>query len=528
MHRMIIVDDEAMIRRGLSEKIDWSRWSCQVCGVGANGAEGKMLVDRYRPDIVLTDIKMPAMNGLELAEYVKAHSPETVVILLSGYSDFHFAQEAIRHQVLDYLLKPIEMSDLDPCMSKAVAQVESYKASRQKVERIQSDKRNNEILLESGIFLDLMVNGNRNIELLSKKIDELDIQIKKGMIVVFEVCEISNPEYDKHASLYQFAVNNILHETYGKFQLQTIIVNIDNKSAVVVKFPPDILPAVSHKRAIEATRESVENIEFYLKKRITAGIGDVFSSIDQLHESFQSAFRIVETKRFWGIRDVELRIQVPGSSRNELPKVEPILLEAIKQGDNEAISVLLETYFRKLRESGDRNFSFNGCIRLLIELFKLAPDMLKGQVTRTIKLLTELRTFEEYRVVVSQTVQDICQWFAAERNNGMLEQVRRYIQDHFHDPNVSLQTVADRFQVSVSHLSRLFKKTFGTNFHDYLTSVRIDHAKRLFHDHDQLTVMEVAHRVGFVDSKYFGQVFKRHFHMTPSDYKEWLKTKNCS
>ena len=151
MHNVVIVDDEMIVSRGLSEKIDWGQLECSIVGIGSNGMEGKELVDRHRPDIVITDIKMPGMNGLDLAQYVKENYPEIVTILLSGYTEFDYARTAVRHQVFDYLLKPVDLEDLKKCVRKAKKHLASIGTSARKAELDQEASERKTALAETGI-----------------------------------------------------------------------------------------------------------------------------------------------------------------------------------------------------------------------------------------------------------------------------------------------------------------------------------------------------------------------------------------
>lgn len=299
MYKIVIVDDEDIVSRGLSEKVDWSKLNCTVCGTAANGLEGIEVIERFKPDIVITDIKMPGMNGLELAEHIKRHYPGMITILLSGYSEFDYARTAVRHQVFDYLLKPIKIPDLNACILKAVDRINGSRASL--LQAASDSRRENADIVEAGILMNVIVNGNKDIAAMRTKLEDYSIRLGCGVVVVFEMYNPSDLSYEEYASLYQYAVNNIVNETYHRFQMATSIVDMEGKSVVVVKSDPALQQVIIRKRVVEATTECLENIEMYLKKQISVGIGTQFQEISELYSSFQYALKLLETQLFWEI-----------------------------------------------------------------------------------------------------------------------------------------------------------------------------------------------------------------------------------
>lgn len=524
MYKIVIVDDEAIVRRGLSEKVDWNNLDCKVYATASNGFEGKEMVDRFQPDILITDIKMPGMNGLELAEYTKKNYPNIVTILLSGYSEFEYAREAVRNQVFDYLLKPIEFVDLKACIRKAIDKINSMKASSPHA--VRELKGEDSAILESGILMNVIVNGNKDIEILKKKMKDLDISLARGQIVVFEMYESSDPFYEKYASLYQYAVNNIVDETYRNFNIAATIVKVEGMSVVVVKFDPGIQQIIVEKRLVEATTMCLENISTYLKKQINVGIGISFRGIDELYDSFQYALKVLDTNIFWGIHKPEFRDKmVEGVVDKVDVQIDPQFIEAICEGDYTNSKRYFDSFTAEIKAHKNKTVALNSCLDFLLELSKYVPQReVKDQITQTITQMTGLRTFEEYRAVMKRIIAMVCQEANLKKEEAkgksLIDRVMSYLDMHYDESNLNLQYVADEFHVSTSHLSRMFKREKGINFNEHLSMKRVEKARELMNEDQRLSVLKIANQVGFADGKYFGQVFKKYYGITPSEFKE--------
>ena len=519
----MIVDDEIIVSRGLSEKVKWSQLNCTVCAIGTNGIEGQKLINQHRPDIVITDIKMPGMDGLDLAEYLKRNYPNTITILLSGYSEFNYAQTAVRHQVFDYLLKPVRIEDLKTCIKKAIEKIEQSSTVQPN-----SYKENNKVkdeFVESRFLLDIMINSNKDIGVSKKRIREFGMSLSSGLIIVFELNETSDYDHDNVASLYQFAVNNIVKETFQKNNINTTLVNYRGKSIAVVKFEEHTQLSHAQKRVLNVIKICQENIFFYLKKRANVGIGKKFKGIEQLSISFQSALNVLENNLFWGTNVHELQNQQ--SSTQDLMinnQIDPQFYESIRDGDFIEAKGYLDKFLFNAKVYKHKGQTINYFLDLLIDMLNIVSDgKVKNQVTKAITEITELRTFNESVEMLIRMIKIICEEIQQKRieeKGNLLERVLNYIDKHYHNANLNLQYISEVFQVSSSHLSRVFKKEMSINFSEYLILKRVEKGKKLLENEKNVPVRKIAEQVGFLDSKYFGQVFKKHYGLTPSDFRD--------
>lgn len=522
MHNVVIVDDEMLVRRGLSEKFDWGQLECNIVGIGSNGMEGKELVDRYQPDILITDIKMPGMNGLDLAQYIKENYPESVTILLSGYQEFDYARTAVRHQVFDYLLKPVDLDDLRTCIRKAKKHLASIGTSAKKAELDKEASERKTALAESGILLNVIVNGNKDIGILERKMDEMGMLLRKGQSVIFERYE--RTEDPLSASLYQYAIQNIVGETYDRLNIRATVFNHEGQNVAVIKYNPEIQPVVFERRVMEATEMCKNNVGQYLKISVNIGIGKMFDGIQGLHASYLSANSMLQDYLFWGMHEMMPSWTDPSGDNDAIVQIHPAWLTAVSEGKEEEAGLYMESFLQEIRRKKSKTCAFNALMDILVGLTRHVTDKeSKALITKTITEIPSIRTFKEYQATLERTMDMVCRHARKdldEMSDSLVQRVLEYIDTHYQDASLSLQFAAEMYHVSDGHLSRLFKKETGSNFSEYLIRKRVDKAKGLLDTERRMPVAGVAARVGFTDAKYFGQVFKKYYGMTPSEYKD--------
>lgn len=523
MYKVVIVDDEPMVCRWLTEKIDWRSWNCEIVGVGQNGLEGKELVERHKPDILLSDVKMPGMNGLELSRYVLERYPKTMVLILSGYNEFEFVRTAMRNQVFDYLLKPIDVEEFHKTMDKASAQLQQRLERERKSEMSEKKLEESSELTESGILMKLIMNGNKELPSLLSKIDRLGVDLNKGQVVVYELHRNADPLHDKWIPVYQFAVRNILFETFKNCQCIPVVFHVGDRCVVVAKFAPGISLPLWEKRVLEAAKEGLENVKMFLKSAQSLGIGPVFKSIEELHESYQTAVQSLETHYFWQ-NETAPSANGSFSALDEKPfAVDPALYQSIEDGDEAAAASYLESVAARLRKIGKREFVYSVCTEILIHLSKIAERWNKElDFLHLMNSMKQYRTFESLMRDLGDTVTALCRWIAAQKTyavSSLPEKIVMYIREHYHDPDIHLGAISEKFHISLSHLSRIFVRATGMNFNEFVSQLRVEQAKKLMEQQHWLSNQEIAQRVGYSDGRYFSQVFKKHCGKTPNEYR---------
>lgn len=518
MYKVVIIDDEPMVCRSLAEKFPWREWNCTVAGTALNGLEGKELIDRTKPDFVLTDVRMPGMNGLEVAEYVKINYPNTITIVLSGFNEFDYAREAMRQKVFDYLLKPIDKEELKKTMRKALFHINKALETSKNAEVIEKKLNQVNPLAESGIIMNLMLNHTLETESLQNQMHGLGMAFQKGQVVAFDLLKVWD-EHRNYQLLSQFALSNILYEVYEQFRCQVSIQWISGKCIAAVLFDSSVPSTIAQKRVLEATRVGIEQAKTFFKKRVYVGMGDFVNQMDSLNKSYQSALLRLEHHLFWSLEFSDGLTSLDGSS----VRIEESLYEAVNEGNEAQALQGFDSMAERLRNSGNMELVYSLCLEILVNISNMTKSWELAFNVPTLNDLKQYASFDELAVNLREIISSLC-WAIGKKREfikyPLMEKILTYVKDHYSNPDLSLQDVADNFHMSVSHLSRMFKKETGTNFNDYRSQIRIEKAKELLDTKYWLTSQETAFLVGFTDGKYFSQVFRKYCGMTPSEYRE--------
>jgi two-component system response regulator YesN len=519
MYKVAIIDDEPLVCRRLAEKVDWKEWDCTVCGTGSNGFEGIELIDRTSPDMVITDVKMPGMDGLHLADYIHHHYPHIITIILSGYNDFDYAREALRHHVFDYLLKPIDKDDFSQAMHKAMSFLHQRMDTTQPE---QTPERRNEVspFIESGLLMDYMLNNNHKLKSSQEIVKKLSSTVHKGQVIVYDLLNAwEQNKVEQNRSLYQFAINNILQEIYQRHRCGVHVIWIADKCVIVAKFDASMPSSIARERVLEATKEGAEQVKTYFKTKAFWGMGMFFNRIDELYSSYQSAHHSLANHLFWNLEFHEAE-QPP--SLNGVVTIEKTLYKWINEGNEAEADNEIDRLADKLRKARNIDNVYSVSLEILIHLNNMTREWDVQVHFPTLNDIKQHSFYEDLIVELRQIIEGTCRAIAKKRlmiHSPLMDKIMLFVKDHYDDVDMSLQFVADRFHLSTSHLSRFFKKEIGLNFNEFLTQERIEQAKRLMEEKYWLTSQELAYQVGFTDGKYFGQVFKKYCGSTPTEYR---------
>ncbi|NHN34913.1 response regulator transcription factor [Paenibacillus agricola] len=518
MHKVVIIDDEPMVCRSLAENFAWKEWNCTVSGTALNGLEGKGLIDRIKPEFVLTDVKMPGMNGLEVAEYVSRNYPNTIIIVLSGFNEFDYVREAMRHNVFDYLLKPIDKEELKKTLRRALYHLNKALETSRDAEIIEKKLNQANPLAESGIIMNLMLNNALETESLQNQMQGLGMAFQKGQVVAFDLLRVWEG-HRNYQSLSHFALSNILYEVYEQLNCLVSIQWILGKCFIAVLFDLSVPSTIAQKRVLEATRVGIEQAEIFFKKRIFVGMGDFVNQIENLNKSYQSALLRLEHHLFWSLEFSDGLTSLDGSS----VRIDKSLYEAMNEGNEAQAMQEFDSLVKRLHNSGNMELVYSLCLEVLVNISNMTKSWELELTVPTLNDLKQYASFDELAVNLREVLSSVCRDIGKRREFikfPLMDKILSYVKDHFSNPDLSLQDVADNFHLSLSHLSRMFKKETGTNFNDYRSQIRIEKAKELLDTKDWLTSQETAFLVGFMDGKYFSQVFRKYCGMTPSEYRD--------
>ncbi len=542
MYKLIIVDDEEEVRKGIIQKIDWSKFNFEIAGEAENGREALDLIEENIPDVVITDITMPLMDGLELASILKDSYPTVKTVILTGFDDFRFAQQAIKYGVADYILKPVLPKDIDELMEKLKNQIDEEIAQKEDIVMLRRHY-NESLPVIRDKFLTLLVTGRPEEKEVERRVASFGLQLN-GSTLVVAVANIDPNSFQKNVfeendtELVKFAVQNISAEILSKYSLGEIFYH-DENLVILMSFTSHDKDAILN-RSFSVLEEIRQNVEKYLKISVTIGLGSICTSLVKLKSSYKTALNALDYQLVIGgskvifIEDLEPQtadMVVFDEAR------ERALVSAIKFGTQKDVAAAVEMLFSDI--SGMKA-SFKEYQLYLIEIAaaisRLARDFqfdtgeIFGFGTSLYEELFKFKTLYEVRSWVEEICIKLMKHISNSRQNTtemLLEKAKDYIRNHYSDDDLSIQKVAGHLHISSSYLSMIFKKEAGVTFLKYLVGIRLEAAKELLGNTD-LKTSEVAEKIGYPDINYFSYFFKKNFGMSPREYRNQILQKKGS
>jgi two-component system response regulator YesN len=533
MYKVILVDDEAVVREGLKRIIDWGKHGFELVGDFMNGREALEAVEQLRPDLVLSDISMPFMNGLELCEQLSIHYPLIKTIILTGYDDFEYAQRALRLKVSDFILKPITAAETRTLLDKVKLEMDEERRRREDVNRLYSQLNQSLPLLKERFLERMVVAGIGPAELAERlAFFGLASLAARAIVLVFDIDDFGQRAVqagEPNAELLRFAAFNIVEEVVLREQGLVFRTREERMAAVLWS---DTNDEPLYETAYRIAEEARQAIETYLHFTVTAGIGRACDAPKELPLTYKSAVAALDYRfllgknRVIGILDVE---GAPPSSLMPGRDWDRQLAAAVKTGSALEAQQLIEHIAADLKNT---RMPIEACHlqmqKIVVSLLNTVQELgidewsLASEHRIALSDMSRYKTLDELQNGLKVTVHAAMSAIADNRNSLTRMQIVRataYIDEHYASEKLSLQELCRHVLMSASYFSLVFKQQTGETFVEYLTRVRMDKAKELLR-HTSLKLYEIAAKVGYADPNYFSILFKKHVGVTPSEYRE--------
>ncbi|HEY5583052.1 MAG TPA: response regulator [Ruminiclostridium sp.] len=537
MYKVLIIDDEAIIRKGLKNIINWKQLDCEVCADASDGIEGIEFIKKYLPEIIITDIRMPGLDGLSMIKQVKGIVPNSKIIILTGYRDFDYVQEAIKCGAFDFLLKPSKIEDLTSVLTKAVNEINEQNIKHMEVDKFKLLFEQSIPILREKLLYDIIYGINTNKNEIIDKMKLFNIYISNFVLVIMENDydeKSTSTQYDKH--LYQFGIVNSFEEIFAEsYNVISIMLNSSRVGFIIQKDGNDPLNILEVSEKCEYLQEVISNGFGFT---VTIAVSSNGVSAMELTEKLKECLGSLEYKSYIGNNSIIQYSDLNSFFRYEeystLDNYQKQLLESIKSGNQSLVRVTTQNILRYIATNNIninyiKNFYYSTLSSINnIRISVLAIDMDKKheegrEIASLLQLIERCDSADELNTLLG----DVSIRIAAKVNNFnnrslklLLRKAIDYIHDHYNE-QVTLNEVAENVYVSTFYISRMFKKELGKSFIDYINEVRIEKAKELLKDVKYKTY-EVAELVGISDPHYFSKIFKKYTGMTPSEYKETI------
>ncbi len=531
MYNVIIVDDEAIIREGIQNKIDWAELGLACVGTCENGKQAVELLKTEHIDIVLADIYMPFMNGLELAKHIHNNYPHIKTIILTGCDDFKYAQSAVKLQVFDYLLKPITSAELKEILEKTKTQLDNEHSRQHEINRIAALLKENNPHIKQR-FLNQIISGEISPKDVEGKLAFFGIYFKgsKVMAAVLDVDEGYNKQFSPDsadAELLYFAVFNITEELVSDSELGVAFQNND-KQTVILFLGDDSLMDQAASLCERIRRILEEKLMF----TITIGIGSVHSGPEQIKTTYSEAIDALNYRFLIGnnrsILITEIKDKLDQKQYSFFEHEKELLL-SIKSNKPDLIEKNVCDTINNIKKANltpARSFYIIQQVLFSLEksLFELDIDLnelLDGDDNLMVELY-KYKTLDEVQIWLIKLCKNVATFLSTEREsycNSLTARAIDFIKDNYSNPDISVNSVCKYLYISVSYFSSVFKNATGETFIEYVTKVRMEKAKDLLRA-TNLKTYEIARKVGYSDPHYFSSSFKKYTGETPTAFRE--------
>jgi two-component system response regulator YesN len=507
MCKILIVDDEKLLRQGLIQMTDWNNHGFQIAGEAADGQEALQRIEETLPDVVITDIRMPVLGGVELTKIIKQRYPWIQVIILSSFNDFEYVRETLKLGALDYILKPkLEVNEILQLLKKAQAELDSRSITKQ-TEDLQTTQMN--------LIRNIFTNPHFDLKESRRIFDTHQIAFSDenlGIMLFYFEQELPFVTQDTVTSFIN--VELAPFHSYSSFLDQTSCLTVFN-------CPPETLPQFKTQGEQLLNRIHANN-ECNLWGILKVSLPGIRQAV-QAYQVMQSAKAFC----FYQNKNTIVELVIPQwipLEMNSPEELEPLLdqhdLEGIYQKISDSILIhiaqkkFFEPYWLK------KNL-VEVCYYLLHRLTARSVaaaelSQLKFEFLKAIENSSTLEELLHHFKLVLREIKRINDTTKKSRYSPIINQVLSYIGNQYHQ-EITLSSVATHVHLNKSYLCQLFKEETGQNFNDYLTGIRINKAKELLQSPDY-NVYTVCDLVGFSNPSYFGQVFKNLVGMTPSEY----------
>ncbi|WP_052380506.1 response regulator [Paenibacillus camerounensis] len=523
---LCIVDDIPAVVRGLSQRIPWEEHGITVAATAANGEEGLVQIRKHRPDIVLTDIRMPFTDGLTMMRTILAEQPEIKLIFLTGYSDFSYAQEAVKLGAFDLIVKPFTRPQVLESVLKAKEVLERERSQAEQMRGMEQKLRESMPYLRQEYMRLLIRYGSRQ-QHLSQQWDFYAIQMKRSGFCVM-VAEIDFFA-DRTASmavaeveLIRFAVQNILQETIAA-HTDGIVFREHVNQFVIVMNPPSALDA---EQLAEKCRE---NVCRHTYQTVSIGIGSGVEEAGQLSVSYAQAMSALTNTFLTGGNSVYRYVESPEADA-ALPRYsydkEKELLYCLRSANLAKAEEQLDGIWSEWVSSPvlpDPAIVKTMCLELAHSIHRVFSDKASDAEVKTLeKKLAEMNgaaSFEELRRQIRDFCSQGCAYVQIRQTSDarvLVERAIAHINGNLHR-NLSVADCAREVHLSPSYFSNLFKKEMGMTLAQYIISRRMEKAKELVLEGMQ--VQDIAVSLGYEDRPYFTELFKKYTGMTPTDFR---------
>lgn len=525
-YTVLLVDDEEDVMQIIMKKINWEELGFSVIGCANNGVKAFEMVMEWQPDVVVTDIRMPYMDGMELSNHIKEKFPATKILLFTGFDEFEYAKEAIHLEIEEYILKPINSVELTNVFAKLKIKLDQEISEKRNVETLQKYYMESLPFLQANFYSSL-IEGKIDEKELQKYLSDYQVSFSGPFFCCLVIHTSSHqvPE-DINPLLLSTSVQKQAEERFGK-KWQGKCFSYLGNTIVIVQLKQE-------SQVSELTDECDRFCKYahrIIGAVVTVGLGQVCKNILELFRSYIDAREAVSYRAIYGasrainVKEIAPQRMSSFAAGNDMKLMN--LFKAIRLNSPEDIIAAVDKYLSDVQAVSTSLKHHHIVVMELVSALYLfsanndvAMEDFSGDVRNLYNALLDLEpdALRKWLIDVSLTFREKLISARSESTQSFVVRAKEYVRSNYARENLSLDDVCEALSVSNSYFSTIFKKETGNSFIGYLTEYRMERASRLLIETNEKNYI-IAKKVGYADPNYFSYVFKRHFGMSPSKYR---------
>lgn len=509
MYKIIVVEDDRIIRRGICQTIPWGENGIEVVGEASDGEMALELIEEQQPHLVISDINMPFLNGLEMARQLKEISPDTKFIFLTGFEDFSYAQQAVQLKAFDYLLKPVDSELLLEKVKEALAEWSKTFSNEQLLVESRA-------IRQQKFFKQLMTVGETENDI-EKGLADLAVHLDGAFYSAIVVHDGHDGQLQ--SSLDEQIVQHTLTQLdQGKFHLLSVA---DNEWVLLIGHDgPNV--------AVELAELLLEQLS-----NVTLAYGRPYTNLFEMGRSFIEAKMALDLRYIMGagkLFSIDDKVTSGEQTAENLRVIDAKLMAQIKQGVPEKVTELLEQFYeaiidyQSLSLADLKVMTLKYATLLSFEIDRWSKDETSTHSAEVYQAVMEMNSLQEMKQIIQVLINEWSQILYRKEESKFKSHVDlaiHYMIEYYSDSTLTLQKLAKLIHVSAPYLSNLFKIEKGFNFGDYLVELRMKKAMELLRE-ESLKTYEISEQVGYSNPQYFSICFKKYTGHTPAEFKKKL------
>ena len=518
VYKVFLVEDEVVTREGIRDNVDWASAGFEFCGEAPDGEVALPLIEDLKPDVVITDIKMPFMDGLQLSKIIREYMPWIKIIILSGHNEFEYAQSAVKLGVAEYLLKPVSAQDLRQVLKHLSLQLDQEKHEREELKNLQTTAESNLSLSREKFLLRLVMGGISSAEAIDQS-QQLGLNIVARYYLVgllrTELCEDDRAfdyhEYEKVRSIVTDFAGNNPDVFIARKDMEELVFLMKGETPDQCLQEGDFLAGLIKKE-----------VEMQTDCHVIVELGTPQQRLGDIHFSFAEALTRTKKNLYAPSESAGFEKDLIKLNRKEINNY--LRFGSIHKFD-EFYSTELGPVSRLVEQSTHlKHYLY---IDLILSIAQFISDLggdiddVFPEIYQIEDKLSNIHTSESFKSTIRNLFSTAFSYRKNKINQERFTMIQRAITDieqQFGDADLRMEDLANKFGLSPSYFSTVFRQSVGETFRTYLGRLRLNAAKELLKTTD-LQCAEIAHRCGFNDPHYFSTVFKNKTGQTPLQFR---------